>query len=52
MSSSLPVDVQEEMIKNLQGFENAKIMRYAYAIEYDYVPPEEKIGRASCRERV
>ena len=41
MSSSLPVDVQEEMIKNLQGFENAKIMRYAYAIEYDYVPPEE-----------
>ena len=41
LSSSLPVDVQEEMIKNLQGFENAKIMRYAYAIEYDYVPPEE-----------
>ena len=41
MSSSLPVDVQEEMIKNIEGFENAKIMRYAYAIEYDYVPPEE-----------
>ena len=41
MSSSLPVDVQEEMIKNVEGFENAKIMRYAYAIEYDYVPPEE-----------
>ena len=41
MSSSLPVDVQEEMIKNVEGFENAKIMTYAYAIEYDYVPPEE-----------
>jgi len=41
MSSSLPVDVQEEMIKNVKGFENAKVMRYAYAIEYDYVPPEE-----------
>ncbi|MGP1429595.1 MAG: FAD-dependent oxidoreductase, partial [Fusobacterium sp.] len=26
---------------NIKGFENAKIMRYAYAIEYDYVPPEE-----------
>ena len=41
MSSSLPVDVQEEMIRNVKGFENAKVMRYAYAIEYDYVPPEE-----------
>ena len=41
LSSSLPVDVQEEMLKNIKGFENAKIMRYAYAIEYDYVPPEE-----------
>ena len=37
----MPVDVQEEMLKNIKGFENAKIMRYAYAIEYDYVPPEE-----------
>lgn len=41
MSSSLPVDIQEEMIRNVKGFENAKVMRYAYAIEYDYVPPEE-----------
>ncbi len=41
MSSSLPVDVQEKMLKKIQGFENVKVMRYAYAIEYDYVPPEE-----------
>ena len=41
MSSSLPVDVQEQMITSLKGFENAKIMRYAYAIEYDYIPPSE-----------
>ena len=41
MSSSLPVDVQEEMLRKIKGFENVKIMRYAYAIEYDYVPPEE-----------
>lgn len=41
MSSSLPVDVQEKMLKKIKGFENVKIMRYAYAIEYDYIPPEE-----------
>lgn len=40
-SSSLPVDVQEKMLKAIKGFENAKIMRYAYAIEYDFVPPSE-----------
>lgn len=41
MSSSLPVDVQEKMLKKIKGFENVKVMRYAYAIEYDYVSPEE-----------
>lgn len=41
MSSSLPVDVQEKMLRKIKGFENVKIMRYAYAIEYDYVSPEE-----------
>lgn len=41
MSSSLPIDVQNEMLKNIEGFENVKVMRYAYAIEYDYVLPEE-----------
>jgi tRNA uridine 5-carboxymethylaminomethyl modification enzyme len=40
-SSSLPTDVQYEMLNNIEGLENAKIMRYAYAIEYDYVLPEE-----------
>lgn len=40
-SSSLPTDVQYEMLHNIEGLENAKIMRYAYAIEYDYVLPEE-----------
>lgn len=41
MSSSLPEDVQIEMIHTLPGFENAKIMRTAYAIEYDCVDPTE-----------
>lgn len=41
LSSSLPVDVQENMIHKIRGFENAQIMRYGYAIEYDYIPPSE-----------
>ena len=40
-SSSLPTDVQEEMLHSLKGFEKAEIMRYAYAIEYDCVDPLE-----------
>ena len=40
-STSLPVDVQHEMLATLTGFENAQIMRYAYAIEYDCVDPTQ-----------
>ncbi len=40
-STSLPTDVQYEMLHSLDGFENAEIMRYAYAIEYDCVDPTE-----------
>ncbi len=36
-SSSLPVDVQEEMYKSVAGFEKVKILRNAYAIEYDCI---------------
>lgn len=39
MSSSLPEDVQRKMVKTLPGLENVKIMRSAYAIEYDCVDP-------------
>lgn len=38
-SSSMPEDVQLEMIHSLPGFENAKVMRNAYAIEYDCANP-------------
>ena len=41
MSSSLPEDVQVEMIRSVKGLENAKIMRTAYAIEYECVDPQE-----------
>ena len=38
-STSMPTDVQYEMLRSLDGFENAEIMRYAYAIEYDSAEP-------------
>ncbi len=41
MSSSLPIEVQKKMIHSVKGLENARIIRYGYAIEYDYVDPTE-----------
>ncbi len=41
MSTSLPPEVQREMIESVPGMENAKIVRYGYAIEYDFVDPRE-----------
>ena len=39
ISTSLPKDVQEQMLKLLPGSEKARIVHYGYAIEYDYCPP-------------
>ncbi|MFV0396093.1 MAG: tRNA uridine-5-carboxymethylaminomethyl(34) synthesis enzyme MnmG [Coprobacillaceae bacterium] len=39
VSTSLPHDVQEEMIRTIPGLENCKIIKYAYAIEYDAIDP-------------
>ena len=41
ISTSLPADVQEAFIHTIKGLEDVKILRYAYAIEYDYVDPQE-----------
>lgn len=38
-STSLPYDVQLEIIKSIKGLENAEMMRAGYAVEYDYAPP-------------
>jgi len=41
ISTSLPRDVQETMIHSIRGLENAQIMRYGYAVEYDFAPPTQ-----------
>src|SRR5437763_13697514 len=41
ISTSLPPDVQDAVVASLPGFENAKIARYGYAVEYDFVNPEQ-----------
>ena len=38
-STSMPHDVQEKMVHSIKGLENAKILKYAYAIEYDAINP-------------
>ena len=40
-SSSLPEDIQMKAMKHIPGFENAKVFRPGYAIEYDYFPPTQ-----------
>ena len=40
-STSMPYDVQEKMVHSIKGLENAKILKYAYAIEYDAIYPTQ-----------
>lgn len=41
VSTSLPRDVQDQMIRLIPGLEKAQIMRYGYAVEYDFCPPDQ-----------
>jgi tRNA uridine 5-carboxymethylaminomethyl modification enzyme len=41
ISTSLPRDVQDSMVHSIAGLEGATILRYGYAIEYDYAPPTQ-----------
>ena len=41
VSTSLPRDVQDEIIRMVSGLEHAEIMRYGYAVEYDFCPPQQ-----------
>lgn len=50
ISTSLPADVQEQFIHTMEGLENVRILRPAYAIEYDYVDPQELDNRLECKK--
>ncbi len=41
ISTSLPQDVQEAMIHSIEGLEQAKVLQWGYAVEYDFVPPDQ-----------
>jgi tRNA uridine 5-carboxymethylaminomethyl modification enzyme len=41
ISTSLPKDVQQAMLRLIPGLENAQVMRWGYAVEYDYAPPDQ-----------
>ncbi|HWL93895.1 MAG TPA: tRNA uridine-5-carboxymethylaminomethyl(34) synthesis enzyme MnmG [Phycisphaerae bacterium] len=41
ISTSLPIDVQEPMVRSIAGLENARIVQHGYAVEYDFVPPHQ-----------
>src|SRR5438067_3295369 len=50
ISTSLPVDVQERLVRSIPGLERAEIMRPGYAIEYDFVPPTQMHATLECRD--
>lgn len=50
ISTSLPPDVQEQIVHSIPGLEKAIILRYAYAIEYDYVNPVELDPALQCKK--
>lgn len=41
LTTAMPAFVQDEILKTIKGLENAKIMRYGYAVEYDYAPASQ-----------
>ena len=41
LATSLPSDVQEQLVHSVPGLEQARILRHGYAIEYDFVPPKQ-----------
>lgn len=49
-SSSLPEDTQFEALRNIEGFENVKIFRPGYAIEYDFFPPNQLFHSLETRK--
>ena len=50
ISTSLPADVQDAFIHTMEGLEDVEILRPAYAIEYDYVDPQELNNKLECKK--
>jgi len=50
ISTSLPSDVQDGVVRSMPGFENASIARYGYAVEYDFVNPEQLLPTLQVRD--
>ena len=50
LSTSLPFDVQDAMIRTIEGLENVEITRFGYAIEYDFVQPTELFHTLECKK--
>jgi tRNA uridine 5-carboxymethylaminomethyl modification enzyme len=50
ISTCLPLDVQEQMVRSIPGLTRAEIMRPGYAIEYDFVPPTQMRATLECRD--
>jgi tRNA uridine 5-carboxymethylaminomethyl modification enzyme len=49
LSTSLPADVQEELIRTIDGLEDVRITRYGYAVEYDSIAGSELLPTLGCR---
>lgn len=49
LSTSMPVDIQQQIVHSVEGLENAKIMRDAYAIEYDAIDPTQLYPTLACK---
>jgi len=49
MATSLPRQVQQQMVRSVPGLEMARIVQYGYAIEYDFVPPTQLYPSLQCK---